>query len=575
MFSALTADSTPADIPEALTRVVAPFEHQKRAVHAMRMLEASRLPGREIALDSLMTTNDNRSIETSIGILSDLPGSGKSYTMLAHLLTSPDPPVPPMSHAAYLRGLLTYKVQALANVNCINTNLLVVTRGTIKQWQGYLETMFAAPPEFTTIIKSCIKKQDEIDRVLTGHYRLVVTDESGLKNLGKDGRFFTARFKRFVMDEADSVHLPGFRLPHATFYWLITATPSTLVMRQSATVDLRSLFALSSMHEVRLIQVASDPAFVQASLQLPDVVQHTIRVRRNSINTVLRDLVPEQVMTAIEANDFRSAVALLGADAVTDEEHLVSAVISRYKREVEELEKRYAEAPVNLLDSLQKRIVETNAKIASIAERIRSTECCPIGLCDLTPDTIRAVVPCCQNVFLFENLMTALKRTQKCPICRTDIVPRNLVVINPKGGASTPTPPPATSVEDTVYTSGSGAFQAIVDTILARKRDARMLVFSEYEMYRYTSILAQRGITNKVIQGSTDHINSTLRKFASGEVQVLMMNASHFGAGINLQMADHIIVLHRMDPGKYTQLVGRGQRPGRAGPLTVWNLTHE
>ena len=62
--------------------------------------------------------------------------------------------------------------------------------------------------------------------------------------------------------------------------------------------------------------------------------------------------------------------------------------------------------------------------------------------------------------------------------------------------------------------------------------------------------------------------------FARREAPVLLLNASHYGAGLNLEAASHVVLMHRMDADLETQVVGRAQRLGRTAPLRVVRLVH-
>ena len=48
-----------------------------------------------------------------------------------------------------------------------------------------------------------------------------------------------------------------------------------------------------------------------------------------------------------------------------------------------------------------------------------------------------------------------------------------------------------------------------------------------------------------------------------------MMDSSHYGMGLNLQMTTHIIIYHRMTKELEQQIIGRGHRLGRTKPLSV------
>ena len=51
------------------------------------------------------------------------------------------------------------------------------------------------------------------------------------------------------------------------------------------------------------------------------------------------------------------------------------------------------------------------------------------------------------------------------------------------------------------------------------------------------------------------------------------MNVRQQGAGINLQTADHCILLHISD--RKEQIIGRAQRYGRIKPLNIHYLSYE
>jgi SNF2 family DNA or RNA helicase len=75
--------------------------------------------------------------------------------------------------------------------------------------------------------------------------------------------------------------------------------------------------------------------------------------------------------------------------------------------------------------------------------------------------------------------------------------------------------------------------------------------------------------------GSHAVINNIIRKFENGEIKVLMLNASNYGSGLNLQMATDVILYHEMAKELETQVIGRAQRLGRNEPLVVHYLLHE
>ena len=68
------------------------------------------------------------------------------------------------------------------------------------------------------------------------------------------------------------------------------------------------------------------------------------------------------------------------------------------------------------------------------------------------------------------------------------------------------------------------------------------------------------------------HFNKIIERFTKGEIRVLMLNATNYGSGLNLQMATDIIIYHEMNKELETQIIGRAQRIGRTEPLNVYYL---
>ena len=103
----------------------------------------------------------------------------------------------------------------------------------------------------------------------------------------------------------------------------------------------------------------------------------------------------------------------------------------------------------------------------------------------------------------------------------------------------------------------------------------RFLVFSEYD--NTFNAIYQKLRENHIVfklSGSTGRVTNIIRDFSNNKIQVLLLNAKHYGSGLNLQMATDIILYHRMSDELENQIIGRGQRPGRTEPLHVTYLCH-
>ena len=55
----------------------------------------------------------------------------------------------------------------------------------------------------------------------------------------------------------------------------------------------------------------------------------------------------------------------------------------------------------------------------------------------------------------------------------------------------------------------------------------------------------------------------------------MLLNAKYYGAGLNLQITNDIIIYHRFDKETEEQIIGRANRYGRTEPLSVYYLLHD
>ena len=61
---------------------------------------------------------------------------------------------------------------------------------------------------------------------------------------------------------------------------------------------------------------------------------------------------------------------------------------------------------------------------------------------------------------------------------------------------------------------------------------------------------------------------------SSSDVCVMLAHTTLFSCGMNLEMTTHLIIMHALAPKLLSQVVGRGQRPGRTCPLKVIHLLY-
>ncbi len=103
----------------------------------------------------------------------------------------------------------------------------------------------------------------------------------------------------------------------------------------------------------------------------------------------------------------------------------------------------------------------------------------------------------------------------------------------------------------------------------------KTLIFSDWagSFQSVEKLLDNLGVEYAEIIGDSTSLVKTLDRYRNDpELKVLLINAERFGAGLNLENTELIILMHgtRWE----LQVVGRAQRIGRVAPLKVVHLSH-
>lgn len=371
------------------------------------------------------------------------------------------------------------------------------------------------------------------------------------------------------------------------------------------------------------LTVSCDDAFVAESVALPALRRSTVHVRRQALQDALHSAIPVHAAEALEAGDVAGAIEAVGCSAVASEEGIVAAVTTKLQESIRVLEGRraYYDTMLSYHDpqSIVRRMTvlgEIDAKIASVRlniDRIRTRVSESDNVCPITMEEIStcATTPCCQNTFECAALFRALQASGgKCPMCRhTQLLPVDIVVLKLRseddGNDDTEMADQMRRRRD----DGSEAFpfdniyaalEHSIRGILRERPDAKILVFSAHPMD--TTAHGQRNIFTavrdglsgrhsfKCLKGTCATVNKTVDTFRKGgtapssasapadgdggllPLRVLLLNAIHLGAGLNLEFATHVLTLHSMPVDLYRQVVGRAQRSGRTEPLSVLDI---
>lgn len=495
-------------------------------------------------------------INTRVGILGDKPGSGKSYTILAHIENRPilNMTIDRIQSIMFpLAGFMTVTNKETYD-KVLKTNLIIVPKGIHRQWIDYI-AKFA--PNLSCF--SCINTVDSMyNKIYSGDYDIVLLSDLQYKRLcDRDGRYITHKFQRAIIDDADIISITGFKMPESNFLWLISSTYDRILCGNVKTYGL-SCFGVrkKTLPLIDCVIVQSSDAFIEKSIILPSVQYTTIQLK--CPYNVLRGIFPGNAMSLLDANDIDGAIHVLRCSSVATDDGLVAAFIAKIDSKVDCMLTAIPFAPVESIPIINERIKAEKMKKIDCLKRVLENNICPIGLSDICT---KAVTPCCNNAFEFANIVQALTLTSKCPMCRASVTPQDLIV---KVQSDTP--------HEHEHTKDSKLIE-VLGEVFASDEQPRIIVCSMHNTSKFESVISRVYPLGK-IGGSMKNLSTIIEKFQKGDVKILMLDTNHLGAGINMPFVTHIVTLHAMSKDTMMQLVGRAQRPGRKDALTVVNITY-
>ena len=555
------------------------FPHQRRALEWMQALEAGRgasyVEGAEISASS------------TVGILGEPPGAGKTRTVVALISASSTAPPPEMPARFTVTRTVaslvqfTYKPLERGREQCAAPSLVVVSASLVAQWQRELAVAAAtAAPLVVRLNRDVVALRKALEAaeplpavilVCVRRYGAVVEQMNG----------FEFKPRRVVIDEAYHVVHDSALMQRAStaFTWLVSAMPESpggsdivLPRHKCYWSDLRAL----GRAEMRLVTFRTP----DAALVYPCEVRTSYHdcLLDSAVSYAARAGVAPDVQQMLDANDIAGAIALLGG---TDGEDLMTVVRRRIALDLEatalelsslqctqrrlEVLAVPAAAQQRTLDALA-RCEQRRARLVRDAENVESRFVDALrNDCPVCHDALDSPVlfTCCQHIFCSECALRWLHSHPRCPCCSAHGFRVEKIAT---GEARDPSAPRAAAVRRPTKLEES-------ERIIAEAAKG-VLVYSSHTsgLASLGNRLRDAGVRASEVKGLSTSRDKALASFAACETKVLLLDATLNCAGIDLQHVSDIVIYHDMDEKLKHQIVGRGRRINRTAPLNVHYL---
>lgn len=558
--------------------------HQRTLLHRCLLYEsgqpidmASNFPG--------LPEFHGHTFRTRVGIIGDRAGSGKSYVILALILSGPV--------GREMDIVKTYgnnSVQmSLSRCPPTHTNLLVVPHNLIAQWSSYILTF--APNLTCFYIKNAatlkafrsrndnvnnvdnVNNNNSIDLIVTTstYYAQVILCTSDKK------------YNRVIFDEVDNMNIPNCVRPITAFTWFVTASFRNLINPRGhgiwnesqnkhvwSSTGIRSMGFIKSLFmdltytmSPRLIStlvVKNADVFVIRSMSLVPVQYRIIQCRTPKTINILNGIADKMIIEYLNAGDTFTALQYVDPSNKNDEVNIVSKLVKNIEVRI-----RSDPDPKNV-EKLQK-------DVENIRERVSGTNTCCICYEDID---VKTVAPCCSNSFCFKCISKWLSKNKMCPMCKSEkkITEMYVIYVEPNvasGSSSSPTD------ETDAGHSKMKNLSIILNNYKYSNYNSKFLIFSSYDraLANVSSTLREIDVRHRYLKGNSVQIESTMNMYRNNDVNVLLVNPKNYGCGVNMEGTTDIIMLHKFDSEIEKQVIGRAQRVGRDKELRVWYLLYD
>jgi SNF2 family DNA or RNA helicase len=538
------------------------FPHQLVTVYNMEKLERLRK----------IKKTDDTFFMTDFGILGDIPGYGKSFSVVSLILR--DKMMWDISKRNEKTDIYTYnsclKVVEKTMKTRVRANLLVVSPTLVEQWKEY----FSFVKEGALSLKEVSSKKD-LEDLNPNEWDVVLCSSNRYNELISTVGSHRV-WKRFIFDEAGSTHITSMRSIQAGFVWFITATYEQLMRcGGTGTHYMRCFFNNIDYNILPYFVIRNNIDFVKHSFRMPDVLHETHLCLNPRVLNILSNYIDQESRIMISAGDIKGALVRLGGGMTTTDSNLFE-IVAKKQREKLANARYYVEFWKNRssgskeVETWEKRVADIEKNISELEEKYKNVlkDDCTICYGEIKEPIL---LPCCQNVFCGGCIMKWMETTKSCPMCRSDINIKEIVYIrtdsktdmdDEKKDLSSPQKPKSKP-------------QTVLDIV--SQPNKKYLIFSMYDE-SFSTIrreLEEHKLDYVEISGSKPTRDAKLRRFKEGKVNIVFLNSRFNGAGINLEMATDIILYHEMPADIEEQVIGRALRIGREGDLLIHHLCLE
>lgn len=535
------------------------FPHQISSVVRMEQLEKEQKVSSNITHCS-----------TRMGILGDIPGYGKSYSIVSLLSRNNMEWEEGGMYENQIYRLsgpnMIYSFYYKENFTKIRENLVVVSTSILSQWENYFKTGNLKVSVITT--RKSIEKftPNSCDVVLlsSNMYNLFVTTTT------EQGNYC---WKRFIYDEPGITHIPNMKPVHAGFYWFITATYDDLYLtagrRGYSGHFLHSIFRCLHYDTIKMLTIENDEDYIRQSFKMPETLFKYHKCLNPFLLRVIKNHITNDINIMIQAGNIKGALQALGGG--TENGNIIDIVTRRKKDdfEIAEFKENYYKDRAGYSAEYEKwkdKAEKIKGEITELEDKYKNIKAEDCSICYNNLEN-PVLLPKCQHLFCGGCLLEWYKTRNNCPLCRSQEDVGNLIYMGGSDEKKEEIPPLGEAILSKPKT---------IINLIQNHPNSKFILFSDYDETFSTlkTLFQEYNIKWIELTGTSNTKSRKLKSFKEGDTSVIFLNSSVNCAGINLEECTDIILYHDMDYNAQTQIIGRANRIGRKTNLTVHKFNY-
>ena len=549
------------------------FPHQLVSVYNMELLEKVR----KIKVN-------NNVFMTDFGILGDIPGYGKSFSVVSLILRDNIEWDISKRHEKFDIHTINQSLKIVNKISKVRVraNFLLCSPTLIEQWKEYFSFVTCLK------IKEISSRKDLDENFDPNNWDVVIVSSMRYNELVD--KMPNVVWKRFIFDEAASTHINAMRHISAGFTWFVSATyRDILKCGGTSSHFMRSFFSRIDYSILSHFVIKNSADFVKHSFKMPEVINTNHVCLNPRVLNVLSSFIDTETKTMIAAGDIKSAILRLGGGTtlgsnlfdIVSKRQIEKLTQAKFSLDMWTSRKENGLPVANEISFWIKRVSEIEKTIDELKDKYKNLleEDCTICYSTINDPIL---IPCCQNIFCGNCIMKWMDTNKSCPMCRSSINVKELVYVkndvndvndvnDTKDDEKVCENQGSKKVEINKLSKQDKVLEIISTGLFENKK---FLIFSMYDesFLIIRRVLDNHNIDFVEISGSKATRDSKIRKFKENKVNVVFLNSRFNGAGINLETATDIILYHEMPSGIKDQVIGRALRIGREKSLTIHNL---